>query len=83
MMWTEWLSKSCNSRIVEYLYVCLILGHQLMDFGFQYLIVGVVVAAALAYVISRIIRTFRECDRMGRCGGCPLASKCRKGRKDC
>lgn len=54
-----------------------------MDFGFQYLIVGVVVAAALAYVISRIIRTFRECDRMGRCGGCPLASKCRKGRKYC
>lgn len=46
----------------------------------QYVIVGIVVASAAAYIAVRTVNILRKAKRGDRCAGCPLAGACsRKG----
>lgn len=49
----------------------------------QYVIVGVVVGAAVAWLIVRAVRTLKNAARGRKCEGCPLAESCHKGAGEC
>lgn len=49
-----------------------------MDSVTQYVVVGGVIILAIAFIVWRTIKMWRNARRDGNCAGCPLADKCAK-----